>query len=181
MYVCNVEEVQRNLDSASVLKLFGFLFSFSTSKMWLLFNSAIFVSCIPATESSVGNYTAGLRGSEKKHHAISLTFQVVASISIQPRNDWLDNTAMQKFNWIVFFFYFISKCAPVWRNRFKKKGVVSCCSVAFFILQQRYMHLRTHSVCGYVRCDALSDWFCFLELQRSKCTWKMYTLQEGSS
>lgn len=48
-------------------------------------------SCIQATggESSLGNYMAGLKGSKRKHHTISLTFQDVASVSIQPRNSWI--------------------------------------------------------------------------------------------
>lgn len=180
MHERNLEEVERNPDSASILKLLGFLFSFSTLKMWLLFNSAIFVSCIPATESSVGNYTAGLKGSEKKHHTISLTFQVVASISIQPRNDWLDNTAMLKFQLNCLLFIFCIQMCTGLMQSVKKKRVKEG-SWAVCVWQQRCMHLRTHSVCGYVGCCALSDWSCFLEPQRSKCTWKTYTLPEGPS
>lgn len=117
MYGCHVEEVQRNPDSASFLKLLGFLFPFSTKCDSPLTRLFLF-HAYPLLNPLWAIIRLDWRG-QKKHHTISLTFQVVASISIQPRNDWLDNPAMQKFKWIVFFLYFISKCAPVWRNRFK--------------------------------------------------------------
>lgn len=51
----------------------------------------------------MGNYTAGLKGLEQKHHTISLTFQVVASISIQPEvTGWMAQPCSH-FNLIVFF------------------------------------------------------------------------------
>lgn len=72
---------------------------------FLYLNSTVFVSCIPTTrrDSCVGNYTAGLKGLEQKHHTISLTFQVVASISIQPEvTGWMAQPCSH-FNLIVFF------------------------------------------------------------------------------
>lgn len=82
----------------------------------LYLSSTVCVSCIPTTrrESCVGNYTAGLKGLEQKHHTISLTFQVAASISIQPEvTGWIAQPCSH-FNLIVCFLNCISICAPVW-------------------------------------------------------------------
>lgn len=82
---------------------------------FLYLNSTVFVSCIPTTgrESSVGNYTAGLKGLEQKHHTISLTFQVVASISIHPEvTGWIAQPCTH-FNLIAFSLNFISIRAPI--------------------------------------------------------------------
>lgn len=75
--------------------------------MWLvfIFNWALFVSRYWVS-LLCGQLHGWIEGVRPKLHTISLTFQVAASTSAQPRNDWLDNTAMQELNLIVLFLTF---------------------------------------------------------------------------